>query len=584
MYLYFDSFGYLKEIINNPVREGAQNVNKVYIYVEPTENKTEKREIGGQEVVVNLFLSTYQTGNAEFKLSHKIGELTDHEGVIYNAVVFNVDDKVTKIIPYDKKRDLKYFRYSTYYDFVEITIPTNSMRYEGRVDCTINLTNPTDAEETVEVFPLDIFSFFVQPGVVLTDNQITQAQYSYLLSLIKEEKNPLSTETYFVPDSDDSPATGEFRKNVSELSEEYVVLYPHTDASVVFYGETTVEQQLSTYVSLSGTDELDGSIIPLVNNAISFGSDEKNLKEIHTRSIASNDQLVLSAESNKITLYSGNENIELIATYISISTNSKHALLDTDALTDNRYFSFPDKTGTFALLGDVVPYTGATNNVNLGNHDITARFFTTGTIALSEDGIEVYTDGEHTSTYMFRDFEQDVYVATEDYVQNAIAEYAPSDSNILQLKTDLSNGTFIPLQSTNATNAINATNAVNATNATTATTAATATNAENTDLTNELLVSSTTDSSGAITLVDGAFYYLYLVDGSNLWVNFGLVLIAGIAGSSPHGMQSVAEIENGDKYLLKCLGEGEIKFYKKASGSSTWVALNAYAVYHKRVR
>jgi hypothetical protein len=60
--------------------------------------------------------------------------------------------------------------------------------------------------------------------------------------------------------------------------------------------------------------------------------------------------------------------------------------LDGDNLTVPRFFTLPNKDGTFALISDLVtgyvPYTGATGNVNLGEHDI----YTSGGARLGDDG------------------------------------------------------------------------------------------------------------------------------------------------------------------------------------------------------
>lgn len=182
MYIYFDSNGYLKEFINDPIREGAQNVNKIYVYVEPSTNKTKTVTIDGVERGVYAFLSTYTTGTVDYKLD-------DEEITTESFVLDHTHDLVYEQIPFDKKRDLKYFKYFEYYEFLKLTIPSTVTSGSGRVDCSINLTDPLDSASSQLIFPLDMINFMVQDSAIVKNIPITRAQYSYLLAMLKGEIN-----------------------------------------------------------------------------------------------------------------------------------------------------------------------------------------------------------------------------------------------------------------------------------------------------------------------------------------------------------------------------------------------------------
>lgn len=176
MYLYFDSNGYLKEFISDPAREGSQNVNKLYIFVEPSTENIEEMEINGETVHVSMFLSTYPAGTADFRLADSdTGEM--------NSLAFTLeDDSVYEQIPFNLKRDLKFFKYYKYYQFVKLTVPPEVLTDAGEVNCSISLIDPDTSPTNQFRFVMDTFSFKVQDSVVLKNINITQAQYSYLLA------------------------------------------------------------------------------------------------------------------------------------------------------------------------------------------------------------------------------------------------------------------------------------------------------------------------------------------------------------------------------------------------------------------
>jgi len=183
MYLYFDSNGYLKEFINNPAREGSQNVNKLYIYVAPASNLEIDHEVDGQNVKVLAFLPTYPAGTVDFRLANLLENITNEDRNLINSLAFTLEeDSVIKTIEYDAKRDLKYFQYGLYYQFIEITIPDEVFIDSGEVNCSISLMNLDATPNNQLRFVLDVFSFMVQHSVILKNINITQAQYAYLLS------------------------------------------------------------------------------------------------------------------------------------------------------------------------------------------------------------------------------------------------------------------------------------------------------------------------------------------------------------------------------------------------------------------
>ncbi len=320
MYLYFDVNGNLKEIINYPVREGDDNVNKIYVYMEPSSNKSQRinkadysdynfeNEPIEDYVDVLVLPSIYNSWDALFKIS-------DSDVILNNGILLgdDIDDSyIIKQIPYDKERDLKYFSYSKYYKFIEITLTSSITQYNGRCDCTVSMLN----DDPARIKKLDVFSFFIQESVVLKDVNITYAQYEYLYNL----------------------CSGNIELN-------YV---PYTGATS---NVDLDEQGLSSgFVS---ADEIYGEEFYIEN-------DEDN-----------NTVRIAQASSGD------------------------------EQLTESRTLFLPNSNGVIAtkewVASNYIPYSGATSDVNLGNHSLslsTLSFYAySGGTAISCGGFGVSSAG-----------------------------------------------------------------------------------------------------------------------------------------------------------------------------------------------
>ena len=155
MYLYFDNNGILKEIVDDvATRKGNNEVNKIYIYVDGITPKTE--------------WITYQTS----------------DGVQSNETL--IETTITKTIPYDRNRDLKYFKNFQEYLFYVATIPSSVSAVSGLTKASVRVALIDDSLMT-----LGLIIFTIEDSVVLQDSFITESQYQYLLNIISnfEELN-----------------------------------------------------------------------------------------------------------------------------------------------------------------------------------------------------------------------------------------------------------------------------------------------------------------------------------------------------------------------------------------------------------
>ena len=155
MYLYFDNNGILKEIVDDvATRKGNNEVNKIYIYVDGLTPKTE--------------WITYQTS----------------DGKQSNETL--IETTITKTIPYDRNRDLIYFKNFQEYLFYVATIPSSVLTVSGLTKASVRVALQDDSLMT-----LGLIIFTIEDSVVLQDSFITESQYQYLLNIISnfEELN-----------------------------------------------------------------------------------------------------------------------------------------------------------------------------------------------------------------------------------------------------------------------------------------------------------------------------------------------------------------------------------------------------------
>ena len=149
MYIYFDTNGTIKEVINDEsIRRGSSDYNKIYCYLE-----------GNPDIDDIWYLQK------------------NPDGTLTNEVSF-VDNIVTKAIPYDAKRDMKYFQDFEEYQFYVFTLSSSYLSQNGLVVATIRVA------ENNTLWALGELTFNVQANIVNSDNDITQSQYDYLLLTI----------------------------------------------------------------------------------------------------------------------------------------------------------------------------------------------------------------------------------------------------------------------------------------------------------------------------------------------------------------------------------------------------------------
>lgn len=156
MYLYFDSKGVLREIVNiDNVRLGSTDYNTINVYVENSEKAPN----------CNVW-----------------GIIKRPDGTLTNEMLMSRAPK-PMAIPYDKNRDLKYFQDYKEYQFFTKTLSSEDINQNGLYSMTfrimLGLGNYLNAQ--------GMLTFNVQNNVIKKDHLITQSQYDYLIKLFNSE-------------------------------------------------------------------------------------------------------------------------------------------------------------------------------------------------------------------------------------------------------------------------------------------------------------------------------------------------------------------------------------------------------------
>lgn len=170
MYLFFDKNGTLKEYINDEaLRQGNYGVNKMYVYI--ADNTVESLD-------VRYVLPS---------------------GLIVGPQNYNTH--VTAQIPFDKNRDLRYFKYYTNYDFILIDLEADlngnsPLDQSGVVHCSISAILDGDNDEQLTLgdvnFNVQLNEAFNQ-RYVAPQEYMTLSDYQFLRGLSRDSG------IYYVP-------------------------------------------------------------------------------------------------------------------------------------------------------------------------------------------------------------------------------------------------------------------------------------------------------------------------------------------------------------------------------------------------
>jgi len=168
MYLYFNENGVLKEIINDEaLRQGNYNINKMYIYIE---NRTAN------------------SVNVQYLLSDGTQTTTEQ----FSTVVTNVE------IPFDRKRDLYYFKYYTPYRFIVVNLEADingisPLDVAGWVHCSLSANLVTSNILQLGEVTFNVEADGLKHNTIPTE-YLTLSDYLYFRSLLNGKQNIINSD------------------------------------------------------------------------------------------------------------------------------------------------------------------------------------------------------------------------------------------------------------------------------------------------------------------------------------------------------------------------------------------------------
>lgn len=171
MFVYFNKEGVIKEIINDSsIRQGNANVNTVYFFIEGADPQTATDTNGMYYKALFFSLGRYTM----YLLDEHGEPLPSIEGESFDITTVKME------VPYDKKKELKYFKYFTRYEMFQLPIPQEVLNYKGTVGLKFQMIN-NDAINTQGLVVFNIEG--TSPDLeIAPDTAITIAEWNYLLA------------------------------------------------------------------------------------------------------------------------------------------------------------------------------------------------------------------------------------------------------------------------------------------------------------------------------------------------------------------------------------------------------------------
>lgn len=261
MYLYFNSDGVLKEVVNDEyLRQGSSGVNFIYAYFEDGFN--------------------LDTDIVEFKFIQKSMNIT------YPRVA--VEDDTTMEIPYNPKRDLRFFEYNKLYHFAIIPLSFNI--YDGEeLQASYNvLSNAVNTGLTIykNNRACGLVVFDIEEGAdgtneIQKEEYITLAQFQYLL---QNEARRDYVDSTFVTLATNQNITGD-KTFVNRFfigdNKEYQIK-EDTDLKVLF--KTTLGY-MNFIIANVNEVSINGNFYPITTNEQDLGSNTYMWKTIYARGL-----------------------------------------------------------------------------------------------------------------------------------------------------------------------------------------------------------------------------------------------------------------------------------------------------------
>ena len=264
MYLYFDSKGTLLETINDEaLRQYNVGVNTVNVFIEDADNPDS-----------GLIPSDISALRYWFKLA-------DGEVIQQEYIATREKNVQMKTVPFDRNRDLKYFKYGKIYEFFVIEIPCGKISEAASKDKNVvNFVSEGDVFKrgglvlmtiqagynTDKWLSLERVAFTVEDAVLLPDESVNSSEFNWLLQqyvfgggstgLTALEYGDIRTEGY-EGDIADEPielAISDFNR-IPVVGDKFLLVYYVTESDNTYIAPFTITEVGTTMAKAS----LDGA-------------------------------------------------------------------------------------------------------------------------------------------------------------------------------------------------------------------------------------------------------------------------------------------------------------------------------------
>lgn len=280
MYLYFDYKGTLLETVNDEaLRQYNKGVNTINIYIEDVPDSV--TGIVPDDGKIPSYIKGIQYW---FQLAN---------GDKLQSETYAVETKVRKTIPFDRKRDLRHFKYGKQYEFFSFSIPSglyersevnaNTVNFVSEGDVfkssglalmTVQaLTERINDDDTVSkgAISLERVAFTVEDAVVLPEDIVSTSEFNWLLQeyvfgdylraqLVYTKVDVINSDHAFTVDGEKYSIDLEFGLFNRDPKADDVFLYIYTNAS-------------GTNIALATVDEVRGQVVScsfLRSNSVSI--------------------------------------------------------------------------------------------------------------------------------------------------------------------------------------------------------------------------------------------------------------------------------------------------------------------------
>lgn len=350
MYLYYDSNYTLKEIINDKaIIADSVNANKIYVMFE-----TDQLESG-----YDLSYIRYRSGGNNYSMFYTEDLVTDP---------FAATPADNCYVPFNKNRDLKFFKYGKPYRFRVFNIPTEILT-NSSVSATVWYVLDTDQDTQIvngeivngdddATLAMEMFAFAVNPSAnkVAIDTVISLAQWSQLVILISKIAGFDPTQIESAIETLQSYFTAGSANNALQFGDHLPSYYATHDEVEIIESEIQALQRFEVIISNTAANtpnvaEIDVGGVPTQGTLAPSASTQGKMYFVPLTGEEPSDNYA----EYITTLNNGNYNWELLGTTTGVNlTGVVKMATYTNVMpiwsSDNTYIDYPYK-GVAAIQG-----------------------------------------------------------------------------------------------------------------------------------------------------------------------------------------------------------------------------------------